>query len=413
MDLSSFRKNMGFWAATVSMLMAFAASATPIPLYDIYRRSEGLTYSDLSLTAVVYFVGAITALLVFGRLSNHLGRKPVTFLAFGLAAAASLILLHVGSALPLIAGRLLLGLACGLASSAIASFVVDSAAGAVHQGIPQWLPAVVVGNSPMVGLTIGALSSGALVEYGPYPRTLCYLVVLAGLGISAVFVAFSRETVKKTPGLLASLRPSFSLPQSDRRLYPVAACAFVATWALGGFYQAYGTSVAVTQLGSNSTLVAALVFSSFLLPCAIGGPLTSHMSPARAQRLGMVVFTLAVLSSLAALRVSAITAFLLCSAIAGAGQGAVVTGSIRSLLTGVSSQDRAGVLSLIYATSYTGAAVPSFIAGQLSHVLSLFQLATCYGGLAVLGCVIVLIFARDPRPVTGEARSQVAEAPRS
>ncbi len=385
---------MGFWAATVAMLVAFAASATPIPLYDVYRRTEGLTYSDLSLTAVVYFVGAITALLVFGRVSNHLGRKPVTFLAFGLAAAASLILLNVSSALPLIAGRLLLGLACGLASSAIASFVVDSAS----TGLPQWLPAVVVGNSPMVGLTIGALTSGTLVEYAPYPRALCYWVVLAGLLVSTGLVALSRETVKRGPGLLSSLRPSFSLPHSDRRLYPVAACAFVATWALGGFYQAYGTSVAVTQLGSTSTLVAAIVFSSFLLPCAIGGPLTSRMSPARAQRMGMVVFTLAVLGSLAALRVSATTAFLLCSAMAGAGQGAVVTGSIRSLLAGVSSQDRAGVLSLIYATSYTGAAVPSLIAGQLSHFLTLFQLATCYGGLAVITCIIILIFARDPRP---------------
>ncbi len=374
--------------------MAFAVSATPIPLYDIYRRADGLTYSDLSLTAVVYFVGAVTALLVFGRISDHLGRKPATFLVFGLEAAACILLLDVTSALPLIAGRFLLGLACGMASSSIASYVADSAPLS-----PAWLSAVIIGNSPMVGLTFGALTSGALVQYGPSPRTLCYLVVLVGLAVCAVLIAFSRETVRRSPGLLKSLRPVFSLPQADKRLYPVAACTFVATWALGGFFQAYAPSIAANQLGSLDTFTAALVFSSFLLPSAIGGPLTAHISPASAQRVGMIIFTLAVMAVLYSLKTSMLSVFLLMSAIAGAAQGAVVTGSIRSLLTGVSQKERAGVLSLIYATSYTGAAVPSFIAGQLSHFMTLFQLAVCYGFLALAACIIILLFARNPEPV--------------
>ena len=386
-------KNIGFAAATLALLMAFASSATPIPLYDVYRRADGLTYSDLSLTAVVYFIGAVSALLFLGRISNHLGRKPAAYLTFGLAAVASLILLTVDSALPLIAGRLLLGLACGLASSAIASFVIDSAPSTA----PQWLPAVVVANSPMVGLTIGALISGALVQYGPYPRTLCYVIVLVGLLVCTVLVAMSRETVRPTPGLRASLRPGFSLPQKDRRLYPIAACVFVATWALGGFYQAYGTSVTVSQLGTQNTLTAAVVFSSYLLPSAIGGPLTARLSPANAQRLGMVVFTLAVIGSLASLKFSLVAPFLLTTALAGAAQGAAVTGSIRSLLVDVTPRERADVLSLIYATSYTGAAVPSLIAGQLSHFMDLFHIAICYGFLALLACIIILLFARNPR----------------
>lgn len=375
------------------MVMMFAASATPIPLYDIYRRANGLTYNDLSLTAVVYFIGAITALLVLGRISNHVGRKPAVFLAFGFASTATVILLDVGSGLPLIVGRFLLGLSCGLASSSIASFVVDSA----QTSFPKWLPAVVVANSPMVGLTMGALASGALVEYGPYPRTLCYLVVLVGLLACAVCVALSKETVRRTPRLLASLRPSFSLPQADRRLYPVAACVFVATWALGGFYQAYGTSITSTQLATQSTLTAAAVFSSYLLPCAIGGPFSARLSPANAQRLGMVVFTLAVIGSLVSLKQSMTIPFLLTSALAGAAQGAAVTGSIRSLLEDVSASQRAGVLSLIYATSYAGAAVPSFIAGQLSKFMGLFQIAICYGALAIVACCLVLLFARNPQ----------------
>ena len=390
--MHQLRTNIGFIAATISMLMAFAASATPIPLYDIYRRADGLTYSDLSLTAVVYFIGAVTALLVFGRISNHLGRKPVTFLVFILSALASIILLDVSSAWPLIIGRLLLGLACGLASSAIAAYVVDSAPLS-----PNWLGAAVVANSPMVGLTLGGLVSGALVDYGPYPKMLCYFVVLGGLAICSLLVAFGKETVTRTPGLVSSLKPSFTMPQTDRRLYPIAACTFVATWALGAFFQAFGPSIASSQLGSDSTLTAAIVLASYLLPTAIGGPLTARFTPANAQRIGMVVFTLAVFGLLASLKASMIGPFLFASAIAGIAQGAIVTGSIRSLLQGVSPKDRAGVLSLIYATSYTGAAVPSFIAGQLSHFMDLFEIAVCYGVLALIACIIILLFARNPQ----------------
>lgn len=111
----------------------------------------------------------------------------------------------------------------------------------------------------------------------------------------------------------------------------------------------------------------------------------------------MVFFTLAVIGSLVALKQSMIIPFLLTSALAGAAQGAAVTGSIRSLLEDVSASQRAGVLSLIYATSYAGAAVPSFIAGQLSKFMGLFQIAICYGALAVVACCLVLLFARNPQ----------------
>lgn len=374
--------------------MAFASSAAPIPLYDIYHRKNGVTYSDLSLTAVVYFIGAVTALLVFGRISNHLGRKISAFIVLFLSALSCLCLIYVNSATPLIIGRFLLGLSCGLASSSIAAYVVDTA-----PEKPEWLSAAIVSNMPMVGLTIGALSSGILVEYGPYSRTLCYLVALTGIAISAVLIAFSKETIKPRSGILASLRPRIILPQSDRRLYPVAACIFVGTWAMGGFFQAYGPSIAAEQLGTLSAFAAALVFSSYLLPAALGGPLAAYFTPANAQRLGMVVFTVAASGLLVSMKMSSIIGFLVLSTIAGMAQGAVLTGSVRSLLADVSTPERAGVLSLIFATSYTGAAIPSYIAGRLSGVLNLFELTVCYVALACAISVITLFFARNPQHV--------------
>lgn len=384
-------RRRGLVAASVALVAAFAASAAPIPLYGIYRASSGLSYNDLSLTAVFYFAGAVLALLVFGRLSNHLGRRPVVLLSLGLSALASFILLDVPSVTPLIVGRFLLGLSCGLASSATAAFVVDNA-----PADPLWLGAAISGSAPMIGLTLGALGSGALAEYGPMPRMLPYLIALAGLLGSGCLVVMSPETVARRNGVATSLRPTFALPRASRRLFPVASCTFVATWAFGGFYQAFGPSLAIDQLGSTNALVSAIVFSSFIAPTPFGGPLSGRLSPAAAQRLGMAAFAAAVAGVLISLRAAAIVPFLVASAVAGIAQGVALTGSFRALLAQAKPGERAGAFAVIYATSYCGAALPSFLAGQASRSAGLFEVACAYGALAVLACIVTLAAARNP-----------------
>lgn len=382
--LKDRRDGFAFSGATLSLAALFATSATPIPLYETYRQAEGLDYSDLSLTAVAYFAGTVSVLLVLGRVSNHVGRRPVTLAALGLAAAACLMLLQVSSATPLILARLLLGLACGLASSATAAYAMDSAPGS-----PPWLGAAVASNAPLLGLTAGALGSGALVAYSPMPRTLPYLVALGVLALGAVLVMLGRETAARGSGAWASLRPRLALPAGKRREFAIAACTFVATWAWGGFYQAFGPSIAAEQLGSSHAVVAALVVASLMAPSALGGAWAGRYAAITVQRVGMLAFFVAILGILAALRFGAVLPFIVASAIAGMALGATLTGGIRSLVSTAPPSERAGLLALIYATSYCGAAVPSFIAGQLARVLNLFQIAIGYALLAGVACAIV------------------------
>jgi MFS family permease len=198
------RLRLAFIAASGSLVAVFAASSSPIPLYEIYRRTEGLSHSDLALTAVAYFVSVMAALLMFGRLSNHLGRRPVSLAALIVTAAACLVLTDVHSIAPLIAGRVLQGVGCGLASSALAAFIVDSAPPA-----PSWLGSAVATGSPMVGLTVGALGSGALASHIP----AVYIVCLAVIAVCAALIVASRETVAPMAGAVASLRPQVRVPE--------------------------------------------------------------------------------------------------------------------------------------------------------------------------------------------------------
>ena len=66
---------LAFLSAVVSLVVSFAAAAAPIPLYNIYRAEDGFTNAGISMAIVAYAVGTIAALLMLGRLSNHLGRR--------------------------------------------------------------------------------------------------------------------------------------------------------------------------------------------------------------------------------------------------------------------------------------------------------------------------------------------------
>ena len=64
---------LAFLSAAVSLVVSFAAAAAPMPLCNIYRAEDGFTNAGISMAVVAYAVGTIAALLVLGRLSNHLG----------------------------------------------------------------------------------------------------------------------------------------------------------------------------------------------------------------------------------------------------------------------------------------------------------------------------------------------------
>jgi hypothetical protein len=67
---------LAFLSAVVSLIVSFAAAAAPIPLYNIYRAEDGFTNAGVSMAVVIYSVGTIAALLLLGRLSDYVGRRP-------------------------------------------------------------------------------------------------------------------------------------------------------------------------------------------------------------------------------------------------------------------------------------------------------------------------------------------------
>ncbi|WP_426513078.1 MFS transporter [Dactylosporangium sp. McL0621] len=382
---------LAFVSAVGSLVAAFAAVGSTIPLFNIYRAEDGFTNAGIAMTVVAYSAVTLTTLLMMGRLSNHLGRRPTSIASLGLLVLGCLLLLNVHDIGILIAGRLLMGLGAGLASTSLTSYIVDAA-----PARPAWLASVASSQTVMLGLAVGAIASGALVQFGPWPRELIYLVAVGLLLLSAALVAVSPETATPSPGAWLSLRPQVRVPAPVRHLLPVAAAVFLATWATGAFYQAFVPALVEDQLHTRSPLVLGLVFAAYMAPSALGAPLGGRFTPATAQRLGMIIFLAGWIGIITAIATGTLVLFIAATIVAGASQGIAISAATRGLLHGGTLADRAPMFSIIYLICYSAAAFPSLISGQLSNIFSLPQIALGYGALALIATLFTVLAARHP-----------------
>lgn len=383
---------LAFLSAVVSLVVSFAAAAAPIPLYNTYRTEDGFTNAGISMAVVAYAAGTITALLVLGRLSNHLGRRVTAIISLSLLLLGCLLLLNVLDIDTLLAGRLLVGVGTGLASSSLTSYIVDAA-----PSRPEWLASVVSSQGPMLGVAIGAIVSGALVEFGPWPRELIYLICICFLLLSVALVAISPETTTPTPGAWRSLLPEVSVPARVKHLLPVAAAVFLATWASGGFYQAFMPALVHDELNTRGPLILGLVFAAYMSPSVLGAPIGGWFTSAVAQRVGMITFMAGMIGISTAILAGTLVLFITATMVAGAGQGIAISAATRGLLYGSEDPDRAPIFSTIYLLCYSGAAFPSLISGQLSNTFSLVQITLGYGALAVVATLFTVLRARNPQ----------------
>jgi len=387
-----------FVLSSIALVLVFASSGIPVPLYNLYRSADGVTDSALALTTVVYLAVTATTLLVFGRLSDAVGRRPMMLVALLSSAAGCLLLTQVHGVAVLIAGRALQGIACGLAASSLGSYIIETAPRS-----PAWLAPLVTGSAPTFGIPIGAVVSGVLVETAPAPRFLGFDTVAILLLVTAVALSRGPETMTVRGGVRAALRPRIELPAGARRapLIVAVTAVFVATWSYSGFYQAFAPALTADYLGTSSSVAVALVFASIVILSPVGGSVSGRMRPQLAVRVGLVTFLVAVVGAVIALSAGSIFVFLGASLVVSLAMGATTTGMMRALLNDAPAGRRAGLLATVYLISYTGAAVPGLVASAFAARVDLVSIAFGYGVLVAVavgtGIVASLLVTRRAR----------------
>src|SRR6478609_4405078 len=214
-----------FAAIGVIFVVFMAASAAPTPLYVVYQQQWGFSATVLTLVFAVYVFALIASLLLFGALSDFVGRRPVLASAIALEAIALLLFAVAGNVGVLLVARVLQGIATGAAMTTLGATLVD-----LNPPHAPGRAGVVNGVAPVGGLAVGALGCGALVQFAPAPTHLVFLLLFIGMLVAAVFVALMPETGVRRPGGRSSLRPRLGVPPRLRPDVLALVPILIASW---------------------------------------------------------------------------------------------------------------------------------------------------------------------------------------
>src|SRR5882757_1427752 len=215
-----------FWLMAGVFVLLFFAAAAPSPLYGVYQAQW--RFSAITLTAVfaVYALALLVTLLVFGSLSDYVGRRRVILASLAMAAGACGLFVAADGVGLLFAARALQGAAVGTATGALGAALIDL------QPEGSAIAPVVTIAAGQLGLAAGGLGTSALVQYGPAPTRLIWWLLLGVSLAAAVAVPAMPETVSGRPGVLASLRPRVAVPRQARATFATALPCLIAAWML-------------------------------------------------------------------------------------------------------------------------------------------------------------------------------------
>ncbi|HEX2672531.1 MAG TPA: MFS transporter [Polyangiaceae bacterium] len=377
-------KSLSFLLLASMEVSFLAGSIAPTPVYALYQAAWGYTPITTTLVFAVYALAVLASLLIAGSVSDHVGRRPVLLAALAFQGLAMLLFATAGGVNALLIARVVQGLSTGAALGALGAGMldIDRARGTIANSV-----------APMLGTATGGFVSGLMVQFLPSPTHLVYLALLAVFALQGVGVLSMPEMSTPAPGALASLRPQLRLPVSLRRAVWLAAPLLIASWALAGFYGSLGPALVRTLVGAKSPLLGGLAILAF----AGSGALTVLLLRAQAARgltiLGASSLAAGVALTLAALSLGSVVFFFLGTGLAGAGFGAGFQGAIRSVVPLASSQERAGVLSVLFLISYLAMGVPAVAAGaRVVYGRGLSNTAWEYG-ITVIALALLALLA--------------------
>ena len=377
------------FGAVAAILVLFAAAASaPTPLYVVYQREWGFSTTTLTVIFAVYVVGLIGSLLVLGGLSDHIGRRPVLAAAIALEGVAFVLFFVAGDVTVLLLARLAQGIATGAAFSTLGATLVD-----LNPPHSPGRAGLVNGVAPVSGIALGALGSGALVQFAPAPTQLVFGVLVVGAAVAAVAVARMPETSVRRPGAVGSLRPQLGIPSRLRpdvfALVPIV----VASWALGGLYLSLGPSVAASLFGLSNHLIGGVVVTLLFGTGALTAFVLRTWPAQRVLTISAISLSAGTALTLGGVEAHAVGLSVAGTVVAGIGFGASALATFGSVARLAGPGERSELLAAVLVIAYVAFSLPAVAAGFATTSFGLHPTTVVYS-LTVVGLGLIALGAQ-------------------
>ena len=357
------------------------------PLLIAYAQQSGYSRVDVDVLLGAYVLGLIPGLLLASVLSDRHGRRRV-LLAGVVSSALGSVILAVGDVLgfpALFAGRLLSGLAVGIAM-AVGSAWITELSRAPYDDASAGAGARRASICLSVGLALGPLFAGLLAALAPLPLVLAY-VLHAALCLPAIWVVhrYSVETRESHAG--GSIRQGLRVPAATHRRF-VRVVVPMAPWIFGSAAIAYAIIPALVadELGSWALLYTAGLTVVTLVCGVLVQPIARRLddqSSARAIVVSMVLMACGVFAAVGTAVSRSVVLALLVAMLLGCAYGIAIVSGLLEIQRIADPDELAGISGVYYSLAYLGFLLPAALAA-LAHYFSYPAMLTAVGVLATV-----------------------------
>ena len=370
-------------------------SAAPAMAYRLYADEWHLNHTVTTGIFANYPVVVALTLIGFGDISDHIGRRTTMLMGLGGSLAGTLLFAVAPDVLWLFAARALMGVGVGLTAGPSTAAVVEFAAAGPAANSSR-RAALIATMAQAAGFAGALLLGGALIAYTPWPTRLSFWVLALLLALLLVATWFLPRRRAIGTGTVWRPRLPF-VPSEMRKAFATSSVAMMTAYTHGVLILSLGGQVAHDLIGSPNALVNGAVLSLF--PIVSGA--VSIVARPRTARTAMALGALASAAGMGLLALAValhgLPAFLLATAISGAGYSLLFLSALQVINRAAPAQQRGGVLSALYLLAYLSMGVVAVILGIVATGWGLRLAVELGAGVIALLSLTTLALASTTR----------------